>query len=140
MNRYSGIGRLVADPNVRQSEGGLSVARYTVAIDRRSKNGEKEADFIPCVTFGKTAEFVGRNLVKGSQVGISGHLQSGSYVDKDGKRVYTLNVVVEDHELVGGRPGGARAATSEQGPAPATTTPDFMSVPEGVGGAGLPFE
>lgn len=90
-------GRLVADPQFRAAQGDSNaVARYTLAVDRRrGRDGEQKADFIPCVAFGKSAEFTNQYYKKGTKISIQGHMQSGSY-EKDGQKVYTLNVIVED--------------------------------------------
>lgn len=90
-------GRLVADPQFRTAQGDSNaVARYTLAVDRRrGRDGEQKADFIPCVAFGKSAEFTNQYYKKGTKISIQGHIQSGSY-EKDGQKVYTLNVIVED--------------------------------------------
>ena len=96
MNKVSLMGRLTKDPDVRYSQGenSICIARYNLAVDRRGK--EKEADFISCVAFGKSGEFAEKYLKKGMKIAVSGRIQTGSY-EKDGKKVYTTDVVVEEH-------------------------------------------
>lgn len=92
MNNYSALGRLVRDPEVRVAQSGTKTARYTLAVNRMKKG---EADFIPCVAFGKAADFTEKYFFKGMQVAIIGHLQSGSYTDKNGNKRSTLDVIIE---------------------------------------------
>lgn len=100
MNRFIGIGRLVADPDIRMSTSGTKIARYRLAINRRPKeDGTQEADFLSCLCFNKTADFVERYLRKGMKIAIAGRIQTGSYDDKDGKKVYTTDIIVEEHEF-----------------------------------------
>lgn len=100
MNRFIGIGRLVADPDIRMSTSGTKIARYRLAINRRPKeDGTQEADFLSCLCFNKTADFVERYLRKGMKIAIAGRIQTGSYEDKDGKKVYTTDIIVEEHEF-----------------------------------------
>lgn len=101
MNKVILCGRLTKDPETRQTQGDnpMSVSRYALAIDRKGK--DKEADFINCVCFGKTAEFAEKYLKKGMKILIAGRIQTGSYTDKEsGKKIYTTDVVVEEHEFV----------------------------------------
>lgn len=103
MNKVILMGRLTKDPDVRYTQGAepMAVARYTLAVDRRfSRDKEKgEADFIGCVAFGKTGEFAEKYLKKGTKIAIVGRIQTGSYVNKEGVKVYTTDVVVEEHEF-----------------------------------------
>ena len=99
MNKVILIGRLTRDVEVRYS-GELAIARYTLAVDRRfKKEGEQTADFINCVAFGKSGEFAEKYFKKGMKVAVSGRIQTGSYDDKDGKKVYTSDVVIEEQEF-----------------------------------------
>ena len=104
MNKVILMGRLTRDPDVRYSQGetATAVARYTLAVDRKYKRPEDEqtADFINLVAFGKGAEFAEKYLKKGTKLLVSGHIQTGSYTNKDGVRIYTTNVVVENQEFV----------------------------------------
>ena len=102
MNKNFLMGRLTRDPEVRYSAGenSMAIARYTIAVDRRFKrDGEATADFIGCVAFGRQAEFAEKYFRQGIKIAISGRIQTGSYVNKDGVKVYTTDVVVEDQEF-----------------------------------------
>ena len=102
MNKVILMGRLVRDPEVRYSQGdnATAVARYTLAVNRKfKKDGDPTADFISCVVFGRSAEFTEKYFRKGMQVAISGRIQTGSYTNKDGQKVYTTDVVVEEQEF-----------------------------------------
>lgn len=98
MNKCALIGRLTKDPEVRQTTGAepMAVARYTLAVDRMKKD---EADFINCVAFRKAAEFAEKYLRKGMKIAVTGHIQTGSYTDKDGHKRYTTDVIIEDQEF-----------------------------------------
>lgn len=140
MNKVVLMGRLARDPDVRYTQGAesLAVARYTLAVDRRMKRDassqEQTADFISCVAFGKAGEFVEKYLKKGTKILISGRIQTGSYTNKDGNRVFTTEVVVEEHEFAESRNTGSR--TGEELPTPQgadasgfTDIPDDMPLP-----------
>lgn len=104
MNKVVLMGRLTRDPDVRytQGENSMAIARYTLAVDRRrSKDNQqgRQADFISCVAFGKAAEFAEKYLRKGTKIAISGRIQTGSYENKDGQKVYTTDVVIEETEF-----------------------------------------
>ena len=106
MNKAVLVGRLTRDPEVRYSQGDntTAVARYTVAVDRRFKrDGEPTADFIPCVVFGRSAEFAEKYFRQGMRVSVSGRIQTGSYTNKDGMKVYTTEVIVEEQEFAESR-------------------------------------
>ena len=104
MNSVALVGRLTRDPEVRDTQSGMKVAKFTLAIDRPfSKGEEKQTDFPRVVCFGKTAENVGRFISKGRQVSVVGRLQTDSYQDKDGKRVYTTDVIADRVEFLGGK-------------------------------------
>lgn len=119
MNKTELIGRLVREPEIRMS-GEMKIARYTLAVDRRKKDAEQTADFISCVAFGRGGEFAENYLHKGMKIAVVGRIQTGSYTDKDGKKVYTTDVIVEDHEFVESK-GTVEAKTDE-----------FVSIPDGV--------
>ena len=137
MNRVNLIGRLTRDPDIRVSQGGTTVASYTLAVDRpiKKEGEEKNADFIRCISFGKTAEFCERYLFKGTKVGVDGRIQTGSYTDKDGKTVYTTDVVVESHTFCESR--GNRQQT--EAAAQTESSGEFVSIADGVDDEGLPF-
>ena len=106
MNHVILIGRLTRDPDIRYSQGAepMCIARYTLAVDRRMSkaakdSGEQSADFINCVAFGKSGEFAEKYLTKGTKIAVSGRIQTGSFTNKDGQKIYTTDVVVEEHEF-----------------------------------------
>lgn len=142
MNKVTLMGRLTRNPDVRYSQGenAMAVARYTLAVDRRfKKEGDAQtADFISCVTFGKAAEFAEKYLKQGTKICISGRIQTGSYTNKEGNKVYTTDVVVEEHEFAESKAASGRTADSDpvQGPA---DEDGFMSIPDGIE-ADLPFK
>ena len=121
MNRVVLMGRLTKEPELRYTQGETStaVARYTLAVDRRGK--EKQADFIPCVAFGKAGEFAQKYFTKGQRVLVSGRIQTGSYTNKDGQKVYTTDVIVDDQEFADGK--------KEAGESEKQSTGDWMDVP-----------
>lgn len=101
MNKIILIGRLTKDVEMHNSENNKAVARYTLAVNRPfRKNGEQQADFLPCTAFGKTAELAGQYLSKGVRVAIEGRVQTGSYTSQEGQKVYTTDVVVERQEFL----------------------------------------
>lgn len=138
MNRALLTGRLTRDPDVRYSQGEpqVAVARYILAVDRYyKKDGEQTADFIRCVTFGKNAEFAEKYLHRGIKIVIEGRIQTGSYTDKDGRNVYTTDIVVERHEFA-----ESENATDTDGQPTADQTDGdgFLNIPEGIDDE-LPF-
>ena len=149
MNKVILMGRLTRDPEVRYSQGenSLAIARYTLAVDRRfQRNSDQTADFISCVAFGKAAEFAEKWFRQGIKVAISGRIQTGSYTNKDGVKVYTTEVVVEEQEFAESKnaasAGGGSAPMQNNAPHPtpsAASGDGFMSIPEGVEDQ-LPFE
>ena len=140
MNKVILMGRLTRDPEVRYSQGdnATAVARYTLAVDRRfnRNNDEQTADFINCVAFGKSGEFAEKYLHKGTKIAITGRIQTGSYTNKDGVKVYTTDVVVEDHEFAESKNSAGSADNSGFAPAgrpaPAAAGDGFMNIPEGI--------
>lgn len=148
MNKVILMGRLVRDPELRYSPGvnQMAVARYTLAVDRVGKKNKSEqtADFIPCVAFGNLAEFANKYFKQGLRVLISGHIQTGSYTNRDGQKVYTSDVLVESQEFADGKAeehitsqtSQSRYATSQ---AQASNT-GFMHIPDGVDDDALPFD
>ena len=141
MNKVILMGRLTRDPEVRYSQGenATAVARYTLAVDRRqsrsNQNGEQTADFIQCVAFGRSGEFAEKYFRKGTKVVVTGRIQTGSYTNKDGQRVYTTDVVVEDQEFA-----ESKAASQNNGggfvpadrPSPSDAGDGFMNIPDGI--------
>lgn len=134
MNRVTLIGRITKNPDVRYSQGenSTAVARYTLAVDRKfKKDGEPTADFISCVAFGKTGEFAEKYLKKGTKIAVIGHIQTGSYTNKDGNKVYTTDVIVDEHEFVESKNASASTGSVE-------AEGGFMDIPEGYEES-LPF-
>jgi len=130
MNKVILIGRICREPDVRYSqvENPTAVARYTLAVDRKfKKEGDTQtADFINCVAFGKSGEFAEKYLKKGMKIAVSGRIQTGSYTDKEtGKKVYTTDIVVEEHFFCEGK-------GNEEPSAPPAQGTDFMDIPEGM--------
>ncbi len=138
MNKVILMGRLTRDPEVRysQSEQATAVARYTLAVDRRFKrDGDQTADFINCVAFGRSGEFAEKYFHKGTKLVITGRIQTGSYTNQEGQKVYTTDVVVEEQEFA-----ESKAASEGQGgfqpagrPEPSAAVGDgFMNIPDGI--------
>lgn len=138
MNKVILMGRLTRDPEVRYSTGDnpIAIARYTLAVDRRrqSKEGETNADFPNILAFGKSAEFAEKYLKKGTKICVTGRIQTGSYTNKEGQKVYTTEVVAEDQEFAESKTtGGAQQAASQEASASAPADFDgFMNIPDGI--------
>ena len=153
MNRVILMGRLTRDPEVRYSQGerSMAIARYTLAVDRRGRRGQdssveqQTADFINCVAFDRAAEFAEKYFRQGMRVLVSGRIQTGSYVNKEGQKVYTTEVILDDQEFADSKGaasemGGYAQAAPSQRPAPTSAIGDgFMNIPDGVEDEGLPF-
>lgn len=135
MNKVILMGRLTRDPEVRYSQGenATAIARYNLAVDRRFKReGDTQtADFINCISFGKTAEFIEKYVFKGTKIAVEGRIQTGSYTNKDGNKVYTTDVVVEQVEFAGSKTDSESAAKG--------SNDDFMNVADELDDEGLPF-
>jgi single-strand DNA-binding protein len=136
------MGRLTRDPEVRYSQGerSMAIARYSLAVDRRgrkSQENEQTADFISCVAFDKAGEFAEKYFRQGMRVVISGRIQTGSYTNKDGVKVYTTDIVVEDQEFADSKGTGDNHQQSR--PEPSNIGDGFMNIPDGVEDEGLPF-
>lgn len=149
MNKVILMGRLTRDPDVRYSAGenATAVARYTLAVDRRFKrDGDASADFIGCVAFGRQAEFAEKYLRQGTKIAVSGRIQTGSYTNRDGQKVYTTDVVVEDQEFAESKSAsehnGGYSAPYSAAPSAAPAAPShdmggvsadgFMNIPDGI--------
>ena len=135
MNKVILMGRLTRDPEVRYSAGenALAIARYTLAVDRRfRRDGEATADFINCVSFGRTAEFAEKYYRQGLKIVVSGRIQTGSYTNKDGQKVYTTEVVADEVEFADSKPTSAAGAEPATDPAP-TPAPTPQPSPEPAG-------
>ena len=156
MNKVILMGRLTRDPEVRYSAGdnSMAIARYTLAVDRRfRRDGDSgsSADFIGCVAFGRSAEFAEKYLRQGTKIVITGRIQTGSYTNRDGQKVYTTDVVVEDQEFAESKSASSEGGSMmRQAPSPSHAAPmpspasassgdGFMNIPDGVEDEGLPF-
>lgn len=134
MNVVTLVGRLSKDPETRYGQTGTAVTSYTLAVDRKYKrDGEPSADFIRCVVFGKGAEAADKYCKKGMRIAVSGHIQTGSYTDKDGKKVYTTDVVVESWEF-------AQSKGEGQKPGEVPEESKWYTVPEGLDDENIPFK
>ena len=134
MNKVILMGRLTRDPEVRYSQGenATAIARYTIAVDRRyKKEGDASADFIGCVAFGKLGEFAEKYLRKGTKVVVTGRIQTGSYTNKDGQKIYTTDVVVEENEFAESKRSDDNAPASSA-PASMPEGNGFMNIPDGI--------
>ncbi len=157
MNKVILMGRLTRDPDVRYTQGdnAMCVARYTIAVDRRvsrtaaNNSGEPTADFISCVAFGRQGEFAEKYLHKGIKIAVEGRIQTGSYTNKDGQKVYTTDIVIENHEFCesknaasdggnfSGYSGGGQAASGVAGTSGGSAEDEFLNIPDTVDD--LPF-
>ena len=140
MNKVILMGRLTRDPEIRYSQGeqATAVARYTLAVDRRFRRDSESqtADFIGCVAFGRQAEFAEKYFRKGTKIAVTGRIQTGSYTNREGQKVYTTDVVIEEQEFA-----ESKAASAENGfhpmeadrPSPSNAVGDgFMNIPDGI--------
>lgn len=146
MNKVVLMGRLTRDPEIRYTQGerSMSIARYTLAVDRRrrSNDGDNTADFISCVAFDRQAEFAEKYLHQGTKMLVTGRIQTGSYTNKDGQKVYTTEVIIEEQEFAESKAaaGDGGFAASAGRPAPSAAAGDgFMNIPDSVDDEGLPF-
>ena len=152
MNNVVLMGRLTRDPDVRYSTQGdsqMAVARFTLAVDRRFKRdgNEQSADFISCVAFGKTGEFIEKYVTKGTKLTLSGRIQTGSYTNKDGQKVFTTDVVCENVEFAESKAASANNDFSNFAPADPRPSQDsqasgsdgFLDIPDSVEDEELPF-
>ena len=131
------MGRLTKDPDVRYSQGekATAVARYTLAVDRKFKrDGEASADFINCIAFGKNGEFAEKYLRKGTKIVVVGRIQTGSYANKDGQKVYTTDVVIEEHEFAESKKVSSENSgnTNNLSNSFSTDKDGFMNIPDGI--------
>ena len=149
MNKVILMGRLTRNPEVRYTQGDnqMAIARYTLAIDRRvrsnASNGEATADFIQCIAFGKSGEFAEKYLHQGTKIVITGRIQTGSYTNKDGQKVYTTDIVVEEQEFAESKLSNENSGNNKAS-RPATATGNsrqggWLNVPDDVEDDGLPF-
>lgn len=141
MNKVILLGRLVRDPEIKYSQGQetTAIARYSLAVDRRfAREGEASADFINCVAFGRQAEFAERYLRQGTKIGIVGRIQTGSYTNKDGQKVYTTDVIVEEQEFAESKAAASERQNEKQKnnyqavPTPSQRGDGFFNIPDGI--------
>lgn len=141
MNKVVLVGRLTKEPDIRFANSGekqIEIVRYTLAVERRlKKEGAPSADFIPCICFGKTAEFAEKYFHKGMKIGITGRIQTGSFTGKDGNKVYTTDVIIEEQEFCESKKESeasrtARDAADLENYGPAPDKEGFISIPDGI--------
>ena len=135
MNKVFLMGRLTRDPEVRYSQGenATAVARFTLAVDRRFRRDDASTDFIGCVAFGRNAEFIEKYFRQGTKALITGRIQTGSYTNRDGQKVYTTDVVVEDQEFAESKnTAEGRGGTPTPSFEPAVGGDGFMNIPDGI--------
>jgi len=145
MNKVILVGRPTRDPEVRYSqgaEGQMAIAKCILAVDRRFKRegDQQSADFIPLTAFGRQGEFFEKYVHQGTKLIVEGRIQTGSYTNNDGQRVYTTDVVVENTEFAESKASGGNNASSQPAAAPQQSMSDgFMNIPDGIEDSGLPF-
>lgn len=149
MNKVILMGRLTHDPEIRYSQGEkqMAIARFSVAVNRRTKQqeGQATADFISCVAFDRLGEFAEKFLRQGTKILIEGRIQTGSYTNREGQKIYTTEVVAESIEFAESKAAAEEAKNkaekerSKQGKAPSADPNGFMNIPDGVEDEGLPF-
>lgn len=129
MNSVCLVGRLTRDPDVMYTDGGLSIARFGIAVDRRfKKDGEQAADFPNVIAFGKTAEFIEKYFFKGMRIGLTGRIQTGNYTNKEGVKVYTTDVIAENVEFAESKSN----SDSQERPQNRSDSDGFMNIPDGI--------
>ena len=139
MNKVILMGGLTRDPEVRYSQSAepIAIARYTLAVDRRGRrdNGEQTADFISCIAFRQKAEFAERYLQKGIKIAVVGHILTGSYTNRDGQKVYTTDVVIDEQEFAESKAHSQQNNGYQQEPScpyPPVSGDGFMNIPDGI--------
>ena len=142
MNKVILMVRLTKDPEIRYTKGekAMAVARYTLAVDRRfgRKDGEQTADFIPCVAFGKAAEFAERYFHQGLKIAVTGRIQTGSYTNREGNKISTTDVIVEEQEFADSKAAGEANGSNYSQKDGRSDPDDFMSIPDRIDDE-LPF-
>lgn len=131
MNKVIITGRFTRDPETRYNDQKMAISRFTLAVDRRySREGESTADFIPCIAFNKTAEFIEKYMQKGTKIAVEGRIQTGSYTNRDGNKVYTTDVVADSVEFCESKNASGSTPRNDKPQAPADD--DFMQIPDGI--------
>lgn len=138
MNRVILMGRLTRNPEIRYTQGqdSMAIARYTLAVDRATKGGNQAADFIPCVAFNKAGEFAEKYFRQGMRVLVSGRIQTGSYTNKEGQKVYTTEIIIDTQEFADSKGENTKVTGNHSSN---TDVDGFMNIPDGVDDEGLPF-
>lgn len=133
MNKVIITGRFTRDPEIKYTNDGTSIAKFSIAVNRRFvKDGsDQRADFLNCTAFGKSAEFIEKHFSKGMKAELSGRIQTGSYTNRDGQKVYTTDIVVEEIEF-GESKGSNQSQQKSEVPRPETNPDEFMSIPDGI--------
>lgn len=133
MNKVILTGRFTRDPEVRYTNDGTSIARFSIAVNRRfvKEGSDQKADFFNCVAFGRSAEFIEEYFAKGMKADLSGRIQTGSYTNKDGVKVYTTDIVVEEIEF-GESKGSSQVQTASPTPNPEADPDGFMGIPDDI--------
>lgn len=131
------LGRLTRDPSISYSQSGdnMAIARFTMAVDRRGRqqDNQQTADFIGCVCFGRQAEFAEKYLRQGSKIAVTGRIQTGSYTNRDGQKVYTTDVILDDIEFAESKNTGNRDEyNAPSRPEPSSAGDGFMNIPDGI--------
>lgn len=144
MNRVILMGRLTRDPEVRytNSQDSMAVARYTLAVDRRGRktqDNNQAADFINIVAFGKGGEFAEKYLHKGMRVLVQGRIQTGCYTNREGRQIYTTDVIVDDQEFAESKRDGQTGSAQQTQTAPSDVGDGFINIPDNYDDGGLPF-
>ena len=130
MNKVILIGRFVKDPDIRMGTNDTTIARYTLAINRRyHSNNEPTADFIRCVALGKNGEFAEKYLYQGIKIAVTGRIQTGSYINRDGKKVYTTDVLIEEQEFAESKKSQSEGQSQPPIPSPEQDASGFMDMP-----------
>lgn len=137
MNKFIGIGRLCADPTIKYSSD-IAIASFSIAIDRKYKrDGEPTADFLKCIAFKKQAEFAEKYLRKGTKIAFTGHIQTGSYTNREGQKVYTTDIVIDELEFCESKNASSNQETTQTEPETTSDT-GFVNIPDEID-AELPF-
>lgn len=140
MNKVILIGRLIKDPDIRTGTNDTKIARYILAVNRKyRKNNEPTADFIGCVALGKNGEFAEKYLHKGIKIAVTGRIQTGSYTNRDGQRVYTTDILIEEQEFAESKKNQSEEQSQPPVPSSEQGADDFMSVPVITEDDELPF-
>lgn len=130
MNKVILIGRLIKDPDIRTGTNDTKIARYILAVNRKyHKNNEPTADFIGCVALGKNGEFAEKYLHKGTKIAVTGRIQTGSYTNRDGQRVYTTDILIDEQEFAESKKSQSEEQSQPPVPSPEQDTSGFMDMP-----------